>query len=203
MIKSRLLGAVLGLAVSAGAASAADLYRAAPAPAPVAPVLIPSYVWTGAYVGVQAGYGWGDVSRWRSSDPDGFLAGVHGGFNYQFNMLVVGVDASWSWSDMSSRWVDINWSGDVRGRVGVAIDRVHLFAAGGVAFADTDIKFRKGGKTETGWTAGLGAEYAVTNNWVLGAQWKYADYGRVSSGGGGRHADLTTNVFEIRASYKF
>lgn len=211
MMKTRLLGAVFALAASVGAASAADLYRAPPVATPVAPVLLPAYLWTGGFVGVQAGYGWGEVSGRRGPNVDGWLAGVHAGFNWQMNMLVVGLDASWSWSDMSQRFADVNWTGDVRGRLGFAVDRMHFYGAAGVAFADMELNGRRfGGRnasnTHVGWTAGLGAEYAVTNNWILGVEWKYADYGseryNLGAGGNGR-ADLTTNIVQLRASYKF
>ena len=202
MMKFRLLGAVLGLALTAGAASAADLYRApAPVAVPVAPTLLPAYMWTGAYVGLQTGYGTGDVGKLKS-DPNGWLAGVHAGANWQMNMLVAGIDGSWSWSNMSSKSADINWTGDVRGRLGVAFDRFHVFGTAGFAFADVDagVKKKNSGRVETGWTAGLGAEYAITNNWIAGVEYKYADYGKIGGKGG---ADLSTNVLQVRLSYKF
>ncbi|MEJ1160737.1 outer membrane protein [Prosthecomicrobium sp. N25] len=209
MLKTRLLAAVAALALSAGAASAADLYRAAPVPAPVAPTLIPAFVWTGGFVGLHAGYGWADINGrkgTKDATADGFLAGVHGGFNWQYNMLVIGADTNWSWTDITStrkaRKVDMNWTGDLRGRVGFAFDRFHLYAAGGIAFAD--INPRSNGKkgkgdsqTETGWTAGLGAEYAITNNFVMGAEWKYQDYGRI------KNVDVTANIVLLKASWKF
>lgn len=207
MIKNRLLGTVAALVISTGVASAADLYVPPPS-APVAPILLPAYVWTGGFVGVHAGYGWGDINgrRFRGRDLDGFLAGVHGGFNWQYNALVVGADTNWSWTGLDGKGgrragaADINWAGDLRGRLGFAFDRFHLYGAAGLAVADIDVRWfraRNRGSTETGWTAGLGAEFAVTNNVVLGAEWKYSDYGRV------RGVDVSSNVFQLRASYKF
>jgi outer membrane immunogenic protein len=215
MLKTRFLGAVAALVLSAGVASAADLYRPAPVATPVAPTLIPGYIWTGGFVGVHAGYGWADfdgTKRFRGKgDADGFLAGVHGGFNWQYNALVVGADTNWSWTDFSGRSTfngrnrnrgvrnEVNWAGDVRGRLGFAFDRFHLYGAAGVAFADIDVRGlrRNAGDTKTGWTAGLGAEFAVTNNFIVGAEWKYSDYGRVRSG------DVTTNALLLKASWKF
>ena len=231
MIKSRLMATAFVLAVSAGAASAADLgYKVAPVPAAV-PYAIAAYTWTGAYVGVQAGYGWGD-SSWKfkgggNTNPgaDGFLAGLHGGLNWQYGAMVLGVDTSWSWSDVSGSKscpnnayrcsVDINWTADIRGRLGYAFDRLHVYGAAGFAGADVDSRARgpanySASKTHTGWTAGLGAEYAVTNNVILGLEWKYTDLGseqhNLRTGGGASspaRIDLSTNVVQIRASYKF
>lgn len=112
---------VVGLAAStvAGAAVAADLpSRRAPVVAPVA-VALPS--WTGFYVGLNAGYGWGAGGRaglptidalplglvnwglagsqasgaYPSSVPtklDGFLGGAQIGYNFQTGGLVLGVE---------------------------------------------------------------------------------------------------------------
>ena len=51
------------LAFTASAAFAADLPRAMPAKAPPAVVPIVGYNWTGFYVGINGGYGWGR-SHW-------------------------------------------------------------------------------------------------------------------------------------------
>ena len=62
-------------------------------------------------------------------------------------------------------------------------------ATGGVAF--TNYKFSAtqippaiipgtatwGGGARTGWNLGVGAEYALTNNWSIGAEWKYYNFG--------------------------
>jgi outer membrane immunogenic protein len=111
-MKKLLLAGVAfaGLVAGAGAVSAADLpSRAA---APMAPMMsaVPLFTWTGFYVGVQAGYGWGnDDDRFGDAfvledgalvpfeggfggDSDGFIAGAHIGYNVQFGSFVVGVE---------------------------------------------------------------------------------------------------------------
>src|SRR3954466_13943501 len=72
------------LAVAATTAVAADLPRAMPAKAPAyVPV---GYNWTGFYVGINGGYGWGR-SRWSSfgasADPAGGMIGGTVGYNWQ------------------------------------------------------------------------------------------------------------------------
>ena len=58
-MKKYLLSGVAALGLlAAGAASAADLpSRKGPV---VAPIYVPAFTWTGFYVGVNAGYGWGN-----------------------------------------------------------------------------------------------------------------------------------------------
>ena len=158
-MKKFLLGTVVAVGLSTSVL-AADLpvYNAPPASAPVA-----VYDWTGVYLGLQAGYLWGE-SEWlfigvegdyAPFDPDGAFAGIYAGYNYQFaNGVVLGVDAdiNYSWADGGSVYFDgstgdpydpddraeaeINWHGALRARLGYAFDRFLPYIAGGLAVAD-------------------------------------------------------------------
>lgn len=112
-MKKSLLAA-FALAVSAGSALAADLpsKKAAPLLPPPPP---PPAVWTGFYVGLNAGYTWDESSSVAVSSGsiapvnpivgiagsgllgtsiDGFIGGGQIGYNYQFaNAFVAGVEA--------------------------------------------------------------------------------------------------------------
>jgi outer membrane immunogenic protein len=104
--------AVLALATAAGPSFAADLSPIIKAPV-VAPA--PLWDWTGFYVGIHGGYGWGnadyrfnegligrtnffnvlpgDEARQRI---EGGIVGAHLGYNMQFGSVVVGIEASGS-----------------------------------------------------------------------------------------------------------
>jgi outer membrane immunogenic protein len=102
----KLLGAAAAVAMFAGAAQAADY--SAPE----------STSWTGGYLGVTGGYGWGDSdfdadvvnsadnsdilqSLSGSIDVDGFLLGGQAGYDFDFgNGMVLGVVGDMSWSGM-------------------------------------------------------------------------------------------------------
>ena len=102
----KLLGAAAALAMFAGAAQAADF------PTPASPS------WTGGYIGVVGGYGWGDSdfdadvvnsadntdvldSMNGSIDVDGFLLGGQAGYDHDFgNGMVLGVAGDMTWSGM-------------------------------------------------------------------------------------------------------
>ncbi|TIS12923.1 MAG: porin family protein, partial [Mesorhizobium sp.] len=71
----------------------------------------------------------------------------------------------------------------VRGRLGYAFDRFLVYGDAGVAFTKYKIAETEpfpdsfGGGSRVGWTAGLGAEYALTDHWTAGAEWNYYDFG--------------------------
>ena len=152
--------------IALGATSyAADL------PAPMAPVepmpVVAAYSWTGFYLGVHAGYGWGERDFDLDDNPgfnddfpfeydlDGFVGGAQIGANYQWNWLVVGIEGDVSWAPMDeeisydlgfgglnediSAEAELNWIASVRARAGLALDRFMIYGTGGWAFADVDV----------------------------------------------------------------
>lgn len=87
----------------------------------------------------------------------------------------------------------LKWFGTLRGRLGfVPADMLLVYATGGLAFGETDYgaNIRRtaillnynvpasADVTKVGWTLGGGAEYAVTKNWTLKAEYLYYDLGR-------------------------
>jgi outer membrane immunogenic protein len=222
MMKRFLTGLAM-LAASTALASAADL-GVKPVIVPVTPTLVSAYTWSGLYVGAQVGYSW-NADDWRNvpggPNAEGWLAGGHVGYNMQFNMLVVGVEGSLAWSNASGSGrcgpgnifrcgTDHNWTGDLRVRAGLAADRALFYVAGGIAADEVEASAKllvcPGGsasKTETmvGYTIGGGAEFALTNNWILGAEYKYSDLGTMNFNGA--KIDVVTHKAVVRASYKF
>src|SRR5262245_47357805 len=92
---TRILGtgiAALSLLAVSFTAEAADI----PRPVYKGPVrsVVAYYNWTGFYVGVNGGYGWGE-SSWNSpaisNSPTGWTAGGTLGFNYQMGSWVLGI----------------------------------------------------------------------------------------------------------------
>ena len=206
----KILLASVALFGFAGAASAADLPTRAAPPAPVF-AAVPVFTWTGFYVGGQVGYGWnandndfvlpggfvvqsGDFG----DEGDGFLAGVHAGYNVQLGSFVVGVEGDIegvfgdddddfdgvvigpggvpvTYSIASS---SIDWQGSIRARAGFAVDRALIYATGGFAFAGLSdgIGNNDGDDTIAGWTLGAGVEYAFTNNLTARLEYRYTNF---------------------------
>jgi outer membrane immunogenic protein len=180
-MKKLLLAGAAFASLLAGAAHAADLpRRSAPvAPAPFAAV--PVFTWTGFYVGLNAGYGFGTGddnlriggARVRlNDDREGFVGGGQAGFNYQIGTFVLGLETDLQYADLGERGrfrvggatfrgrESDDYFGTVRGRLGVAFDRFMVYGTGGFAYGDVG----PFGTDGIGWTAGGGVEYAFTNN---------------------------------------
>jgi outer membrane immunogenic protein len=125
MMKTLSMSAA-ALALTAVAASAADLPRRAPAAAPaVVPVVTPIFTWSGFYVGLNAGAAWGSNNNCptmynytaatgavgaavtayapgcTSSNDAAFTGGAQAGFNWQAGSFVFGVEG------------DVNYVGDL------------------------------------------------------------------------------------------
>jgi len=235
-VKKILLASVALFGLTA-AASAADLpSRVAPAPVAVVPV----FTWTGFYVGAQAGYAWGDSDSrlfvggvdvtaaafpdGTDYDTDGFVGGVHAGYNVQFGSFVVGVegdieaasiDGDRSFTDLGvAASTDIDFQGSLRARAGVAFDRALLYVTGGLAFANIENTYTDIGTgdsvsfddTEWGWTLGAGVEYAVTNNLSVRGEYRYTkfdDVENVIDGLGTVEQDSDFHTVRVGVSYKF
>jgi outer membrane immunogenic protein len=152
------------------------------------------FSWTGFYVGVHAGYGWGRGTASTgvfssSGDMDGGFGGAQIGANWQTGALVLGIEADAAFADIGNSQPvlgltgrgEIDALGTVRGRVGMAWDRALLYGTGGLAWANTDLSLNPGGFSETqthiGWTAGVGLEYALSQNWSAKVEYLYMDFG--------------------------
>ncbi|MDB5596795.1 MAG: outer membrane protein Omp31 precursor, partial [Hyphomicrobiales bacterium] len=168
--------------------------------APSAPYLSPvASNWTGFYVGVHAGYDWtSGKSAYINSQlsaidvntkPDGIVGGAQVGYNYQFsNNVVVGVEADLSGAgikdtiaDRASRTLGntitakIDYTATVRARLGYAMGAFLPYLTGGYAMAHSKVSATDGplsaSATLQGWTIGGGAEYALTSNVSLKAEY--------------------------------
>jgi len=173
-------------------------------------------------------------------NPQGLIGGAHVGYNLQFGQWVVGLEGSVDGTTLSETvfaggvcplfcgniTTRSGIQGSIRARAGIAFDRVLIYATGGGAFAgiknfyNTNITappipgvgplFDSVSKTRSGWTVGGGIEYAVTNNWSVGAEYRYSDFGSYNDfsaialfpGSFIRH-HITENQVQARFSYKF
>lgn len=127
----------------------------------------------GLVLGLEADLQWSDVNgdllaSGNYSTPGGFPA-------------TASVDASTS----------IEWFGTVRARAGYGWDRLLVYATGGVAYGkvewQADVSLSAPGFTfgddiqadevQWGWTAGAGLEYALTDAWLVRAEYLFVDLG--------------------------
>jgi outer membrane immunogenic protein len=228
VVNKLLLTSVFLLGLS-GIAAAADAVVLEPTPE----ILPAGFVWTGGYVGLQAGYGWGDGDlsspgglATAPADIDGWLGGVYAGYNHQLaNNIVLGIDADIAWSGIdgfgqafilgfpvptSGIDYELNWTGAVRAKLGYALDRFLPYIAGGVAFAGANGTFVSGGTpvqefsdTLVGWTVGVGVEYAFTDNLLARAEYRYTDYGDLDFTLGGTDGSFGFKKSDVRVGLAY
>jgi outer membrane immunogenic protein len=193
-------------AMLATTANAADL---APAPS--------VYDWSGVYIGLNAGVAWNnsevdgslscsdlgdfcesafdpladDLRHGVDGDSAAFTGGAMIGANWQWEALVLGVEADVNYADFgesdsrdlsgnyfgedvtasSHADFDANWWGTVRGRIGFAADNLLFYGTGGLAWGTLDASAR----VDASWNDGAdsisfrGSESDTNVGWTIGA----------------------------------
>jgi outer membrane immunogenic protein len=206
-MKRLLLGTAMALAMGAGA-SAADLppmpgpgpvYSKGPSP---------MWNWTGCYVGGNIGFGWQNNSAFDdgafadtgSDTGTGFVGGGQVGCDYQFwGPWVVGIQGMFDGAGVNGSHIysassptdtvgtKTPWFGTFTGRIGYAfMPQTLVYFKGGAAWARNDFSdvdpaapfSGQASATRSGWTTGVGVEYALQRNWSLFAEYNYLDFGR-------------------------
>lgn len=208
-MKSKLFALLssMSILVAAGAASAADMAVKA-RPLPPQPVFSWTGCYVGGHAGglwVNKNFV-GETANTPSfgqnrgdAHESGWLAGVQGGCDYQFaNRFVIGISGDYAWTDAGGTNTDlflpafsnafnVDSLASITGRVGYSWDRFLGYVKGGGArerdnysVLSGNVLLGTGNETRTGWTVGIGGEYAFTN-WISGfVEYNYYDFGRHS-----------------------
>jgi outer membrane immunogenic protein len=136
--------------------------------------------------------------------PQGGIFGGQIGANYQTGHLVLGVEADWDKAGFDAGQMSVTPQGvgnqvnsrisdfyTVRGRVGYAVDRVLLYGTAGWAKEDgrsslfvtfpTYSNSTQIPVSGSGWTAGVGVEWAVYDRFSLRAEYLHTETGNSSS----------------------
>jgi outer membrane immunogenic protein len=136
-----------------------------------------------------------------------FVGGGQFGFNYQVNSLVFGLEGDFDWAANNNNngtgvvipgslgfghtftaSLNDRWISTFTGRLGYAWDRVLLYGKGGAAwvgnngFTVTDVTTGTSltgtsSNSTTGWTAGVGLEWAFASNWTARVEYDYIGLG--------------------------
>jgi outer membrane immunogenic protein len=141
------------------------------------------------------------------ADKFGWLAGGGGGYNWQRNCTVFGIEIDYSWTSLKTSATEtdsdlgidtdtltvtskIRGFGTARTRAGIVVDDLLLYVTGGLAFANfrreaSQIDLNTPGtetfsssKSRFGWTAGFGTEWAINANWSLKSEVLYASFSK-------------------------
>jgi len=227
----RILATVLLSVAATGAALASDLPPPS-APPPRAPVVYapppPVYNWTGFYLGINGGWGFGK-SDWNTTvagtaldtgnfNVNGGLVGGTIGANWQSDWFVAGIEGDFdgSWMDGTASVCGVpscetknNWLATIRGRIGYAADRVLFYATGGVALGDIVVNTTANWQSadKTGWTAGAGIEGAFTDHWTARVKYLFVDLQNASFTPVAAATPVTVkfnaNLIRLGVDYKF
>ena len=220
-MKSILLATTVLVGLSGGA-YAADAVVSEPVP------VASTFDWTGAYIGVNAGGGFGtfkltpNLGSGLSLSSGGFLGGVQAGYNWQSGQMVYGVEADFQGSDVKASLsgiggpgteleTKVDWFGTLRARLGYTpVDRFMVYGTGGLAYGHEKTSISGIGgtsfsKTKAGWTVGGGAEYAINSNWTIKSEYLYTDLGKATFNVGANSIDVKVPFHTVRVglNYKF
>jgi len=228
MMSVRFAALLVASAFAAVPARAADMPEV-PASIPAPPAHVN---WTGFYVGVQLGYGFGRdrltqtglatgaVAGTGTIRTNGPLAGLHIGYNMQVQNFVVGLEGDVDYANLDGVLAnagggvaaDLRFTGSLRGRIGVAFDRALVYASAGVAIAD--LRYTLQGApvaplrdTRVGYTLGGGVEYAFTPNLSGRLDYRFTDLGSVTfqvpAVGSALRLDPAVQTLRFGASVRF
>ncbi len=189
--------------------------------------------WTGVYVGLQAGLGWGSdhaqsIGSGGSSVTDNHalryhyaFGGVTGGFNWNPGNLLFGFETDYSVFKLhdssvaqpSGNTYDVDLENllTMRARVGITRDRLLLFATGGLAASNTHLsstevccgKTAVNSGTLVGFAAGGGFEFAATDRLTVKADALYYQLNPLHAEDRGYIVDWTPRGWTGRVGVNF
>lgn len=229
-ISALILVAAAGLGT--GTAAAADLFVNDPEAIAAAAEYDWSGAYAGVFGG--AGSGDVTLSEPGGlADPldlaaGGWLAGIRAGVNAEAGVLVFGAEA-----DLAKTWItgngtateglnsldysyDLDWLGTVTGRVGYAADTLLLYAKGGLAAGGVRSTLTptaplpapppvSADAVATGWTVGLGTEFAFSENATAGIEYDFVSLGTQFdyAGDGSADAQQDLHIVKLGVNYGF
>ena len=207
MKKSLFAASLAATCAVAGAACAADLPRG-PAPYYSSPAPVGIFNWAGPYAGLNIGYQWANVTN-SVLNPAGIAGGGQIGYNWQNAQFVFGVETDIQFSgadDTFAPWQFSNpWFGTLRGRAGYAFNNIMVYATLGLAYGELKGDFLGLSETkfESGWAAGLGAEYGINANWSAKVEYLYSDLGDRAFSITGASNGLQSSYLRFGLNYHF
>lgn len=172
--------------------------------------------WAGFYVGAQAAYGrsvdnvsimgtntigaavvgTGAIPGSLEPNADGWLAGLHAGYNWQVGVIVYGVEAAFDFSGVdgsashvlsaaplglpvsltTTATTELDWLATVTARVGTVIgDRLLVFGRGGLAYGNVGFSVTNTLSAPAPFGRTIGGSVSDTRfGWTVGAGAEYA-----------------------------
>jgi opacity protein-like surface antigen len=193
-MKRILFGTVCAASLASTAAFAGNMEAASVEPVIVQPTPAPMNLggdWTGAYGGLSLGSAWVEDDDFDDSE---MIYGVYGGYDYDFGQFVLGGELDYqTGEDLSLGGNEVDDIVRLKARGGYDLGRTLVYGVLGAAQLNLD------DGDDTGWVAGLGAEYLVTDNVSLGAEYLYHQFDDFDDTGN----DIDADTLSLRASFRF
>lgn len=182
--------------------------------------------WTGGYLGASLGYtdasdAWdqGGAPGDPKLTPEGASFGAYAGYGVDLSGLVLGIETDLVFPDLSDNaectaiidcTLDVQVLTSLRGRGGVALGPVQLYATSGLALGYIQADSSEPGGTSaskslTGWTIGGGVDYQTTENLRVGFEYRHSNYGHtgVDLGTASGNVGLETDEFRLKLGLVF
>jgi outer membrane immunogenic protein len=180
--------------------------------------------WSGQYLGVTMGSQRTRIEVPGSGVLEGFglVGGVFAGVNYEQDNWVYGLEADAEWPGFrqsmpcaNPAWTCngyLNTQGSLRARLGFAVDAFHVYGTAGLAIAHvggstvspTNVEYPNS-YARWGWTAGVGAEVAFSDQWFGRAEYRYTDLGTADAWFDVAYPNIAVSSHALRAGvgYRF
>lgn len=177
-----------------------------PTTVPAEPVLQPAPIvvaptggnWGGPYIGAQIGYGDMD-SNGGGLDGDGAIGGLHAGYRWDLGTTVLGaeIDADAADIRLGAGTDSLDSVARLKVMAGYDMGQTLIYATAGAAHAKADV----GGASlsDTGWLAGVGLDYAVSDRWVVGGEILTHKFDNFDSSG----VDFDATTAKLKVSFRF
>jgi outer membrane immunogenic protein len=170
-----------------------------------APLSTPAYDWSGFYVGLNVGAGWGNTTATlteydgesgslplASLPLSGFIGGGQVGYNFAITpSVLVGLEASFDALGINGTGPCLveytctdraTWEADIAARLGFSYQTALIYIKGGAAWAHFNHTISDGryseslSETPLGWLVGAGVEYAFQKNWTAKLEYDFIDF---------------------------
>lgn len=159
----------------------------------------PTADWTGFYGGASLGYA--DVgSTGDVLNGDGFIGGVLAGYRMDWGQWVGGLEADYDWSGIDLGENDagsLDAVGRIKLQVGYDLGQTLIYATGGWAYGDATVGADS--RSDWGWLAGIGVDYQLADNWVVGGEVLYHEFDNFDDTG----VDIDATTIKARIAYRF
>ncbi len=149
--------------------------------------------WTGAYGGLQLGYG--SLNGSGGLEGDGAIGGLTFGYDHDFGQYVLGAGVDYDFANIDfGGATTLENVARLKVRAGYDMGDGLLYATAGGAQAQTSSM-----GSDTGWFGGVGYEHKLTQNISVGGEVLYHQFDDFNGSG----TDLDATTAQIRTTFRF